>query len=732
MRLLDVSTLEFKTFTGEVGEGIPLYAILSHTWGSNEVSYADHIVRESNNTCHEGYEKIHGLCRAAKSEGFQYAWIDTCCIDKLSSAELSEAINSMFQWYRDAAICFAYLSDVDSLDDPASEGSSFSRSRWFTRGWTLQELLAPTEVAFLASDWAEIGTKNSLRAAVSRITGISAKVLEESKWSEYSVAQRMSWAAKRQTTRPEDEAYCLMGLFDVNMPLLYGEGRKAFLRLQQGILSQLDDQSLFAWSYPKEWFQHTQISGLLAPSPELFKDSSQIEVMPPEGEYENPFQIVNQLVRIRLKLVDDVKAVKLRMLATKPLCATVLDIQSQGRKAGDVESASVSSAVLDPNRPTVEETPNTPLVAPAATVYDVVPRIHFENELAVPTFSFNLVGDDQETPSTIPPEKLEENSWTIGSSEHFTETEAATRKLAALGDVADPGNWFSYIYQPVLIMPLRCQVAGRQLGIVLTKGSTAHTGSQVLSRLHNPSLLTVEGIRRSWLSPPVTRYVVTTVAPRPQEHNVLAFGQRGQFERHRAWPEIRIARILSRGYRVYDYCGPGWAVDRSHASVVQDPEFRSRHSLSDHTSLAPLVLFLHGSGNEATNPTFFVSSLVNRPKYLGGALSCEVGVYDSKIVQIQNYKLYSLDLAKDLRAMVPLGKGLAVVVNYRRGPHLEFLSVSIQQVAMGRDRLEQESEDSIKKEWISSRLFPILGRKWVRNAISKGATDSPSLNAKDF
>ena len=208
MRLLSVETLDFEEFMGEVGNGIPSYAILSHTWDAEEVSYKDYI--EQKNLSKKGYSKIRRFSELVKSEGFQYFWIDTCCIDKSSSAELSEAINSMFQWYRDADICYAYLSDVESSGDPTAEESSFVRSRWFTRGWTLQELLAPVEVVFLSSDWEEIGTKKSLGATVSAITGVSEIALDERCWPKYSVAQKMSWAAARCTTRPEDGAYCLM------------------------------------------------------------------------------------------------------------------------------------------------------------------------------------------------------------------------------------------------------------------------------------------------------------------------------------------------------------------------------------------------------------------------------------------------------------------------------------------------------------------------------------------
>jgi hypothetical protein len=120
-----------------------------------------------------GYSKIKGCCRQAVLDGFQWAWIDFCCFDKSSSSEISEAINSMFHWYRNAKVCYAYLSDVSSAAGIHSEeGSGFRRSPWFTRGWTLQELLAPGHVTFYGVDWVEIGTRSSLDIVISRITGI--------------------------------------------------------------------------------------------------------------------------------------------------------------------------------------------------------------------------------------------------------------------------------------------------------------------------------------------------------------------------------------------------------------------------------------------------------------------------------------------------------------------------------------------------------------------------------
>lgn len=238
------------------------YAILSHTWGKDEVSFADFKALESaaeNETIQirlargghvdiketEGYRKISGAAQLAKGAGLQYVWVDTCCIDKTSSAELSESINSMFRWYQNASVCFAYLSDVIGVD-LHSPDSTFRRSRWFTRGWTLQELIAPRGVKFFDKEWGYIDSKQyttSFCALLANITGISEQVLVGTALlTDVSVANKMRWAAMRQTTRLEDTAYCLLGLFNVNMPLLYGEGVRAFVRLQEQIMRETDDQ----------------------------------------------------------------------------------------------------------------------------------------------------------------------------------------------------------------------------------------------------------------------------------------------------------------------------------------------------------------------------------------------------------------------------------------------------------------------------------------------------------
>lgn len=267
MRLLNIKHLRLEFFAST---DIPAYAILSHTWAQEEVSYADFGAAKDN--AGEGWRKILGCCKVAAARGFEYVWIDTCCIDKSSSAELSEAINSMFRWYAAAGICITFLSDVQ-----ATSTNSYTTSRWFTRGWTLQELIAPPAVIFYDNLWNEFGSRDSSSAEIEKITRIPREFLLDSSLdrqdyllehlSKFSVAQKMSWAAQRTTTRPEDVAYCLFGIFDINMPLLYGEGqKKAFRRLQEEIIKSTDDDSIFAWTSETT----SGISGLLAASPEAF------------------------------------------------------------------------------------------------------------------------------------------------------------------------------------------------------------------------------------------------------------------------------------------------------------------------------------------------------------------------------------------------------------------------------------------------------------------------------
>jgi hypothetical protein len=248
MRLLNTTSFELCEFVGAINT--PPYAILSHTWGSGEITFQQIQDPSVLTLDTQAARKISACCKLAKGHGYTWVWIDTCCIDKSSSAELSEAINSMYKWYADASVCYAYLADVlppsqlGKIDEKA-----FRIARWFGRGWTLQELIAPVYLEFYAADWTEVGTKASLAPIISAVTKIPEAVLQgRQPLSACSVAQRMSWAAYRQTSREEDVAYCLFGLFDVNMPMLYGEGKKAFARLQHEIIRQVEDFTILVWT----------------------------------------------------------------------------------------------------------------------------------------------------------------------------------------------------------------------------------------------------------------------------------------------------------------------------------------------------------------------------------------------------------------------------------------------------------------------------------------------------
>lgn len=238
----------------EFGRDIPDYAILSHTWGSDEVLY-DHI-RDGTAHTRQAYGKVVNAMQQAASDGFAYIWIDSCCIDKSSSAELSEALNSMYAWYQRSDACYAFLEDVPPKDSEHFS-SAFAESRWFTRGWTLQELLAPMYIVFFGQDqhgtWTLLGDGVALQAEISMITSIDEAYLSGRRHvHDASIAKRMCWAASRETKREEDVAYCLLGLFSINMPMLYGEGSRAFLRLQEEIIKRSDDQSIFAWTEDPE------------------------------------------------------------------------------------------------------------------------------------------------------------------------------------------------------------------------------------------------------------------------------------------------------------------------------------------------------------------------------------------------------------------------------------------------------------------------------------------------
>ena len=274
MHLLNARTRQLE----EVSHKPPAYAILSHRWRHGEVQFED-IRKDDACSLMPGYAKIKRCCAQAVQDGLEYVWVDTCCIDKQSSAVLSESLNSMFAWYKAARVCYAYLDDVSCDEVLDEENASFEDSEWFGRGWTLQELLAPETLYFFAEDWTMIGSKISLASTVARITGIHEDVLlYPERLYFFSIATRMSWAARRRTTKDEDMAYSLMGIFDVHMPIIYGEGgKKAFSRLQHEIIKASNDQSIFAWRthIPGRRPPSTPL-GPLAESPVSFSRSSGI------------------------------------------------------------------------------------------------------------------------------------------------------------------------------------------------------------------------------------------------------------------------------------------------------------------------------------------------------------------------------------------------------------------------------------------------------------------------
>jgi hypothetical protein len=285
MRLLQINPNGELGFAEHFGEDIPRYAILSHTWAtdSDEVVFKDIVKGGGKNKM--GYRKLTFCAKQAASDGLQLFWVDTCCIDKSSSTELQEAINSMYQWYQKADKCYVYLSDVSTGGSAGSDGSTqqgwkqafrgsrwftrrwtlqelfaptsdvstgestgcdgstqpgwkqaFQDSRWFTRGWTLQELLAPTSVEFFSSEGDCLGSKTSLLREIHAATGISPEALQGSPLHHFSIETRLSWAERRKTKREEDKAYALLGIFEVYMPLIYGEGESnAFRRLRDEI-----------------------------------------------------------------------------------------------------------------------------------------------------------------------------------------------------------------------------------------------------------------------------------------------------------------------------------------------------------------------------------------------------------------------------------------------------------------------------------------------------------------
>lgn len=261
------------------------YAVLSHRWGPGEpdfktISEMGGVTAATNDQRYAelpGYKKLLSFCLKVQSLGFNYAWTDTCCIDKRSSAELQEALNSMYQWYNHSSLCIAYLGQAETLEE-------LGQDEWFTRGWTLQELLAPMFLIFYKKDWVPLdpdnigmgrGTSDKLSHKVAPIiqaaTGISSEFLRGFYPGDRTVKlimEVMSWAADRTTERPEDIAYCLLGIFNITMPILYGEGESAFFRLQKELIKRTPDWTIFFWGG-----QPSRQSTMLPSHPRCFSQS---------------------------------------------------------------------------------------------------------------------------------------------------------------------------------------------------------------------------------------------------------------------------------------------------------------------------------------------------------------------------------------------------------------------------------------------------------------------------
>jgi len=304
MRLINVKALLEREELMERGErvdrrakvlefcddDITKYAILSHRWTEQEVDYDEMVelakmdgemmdeIRQR-----DGYRKIFDSCKQAEKDGYEWLWVDTCCIDKRSSAELSEAINSMYRWYENAQVCYAYLHDVlDSFFPDEFDDYTYANGwpEWFSRGWTLQEMIAPSNIQFFNKEWEAIGDKRTLARTLQKITAVPEHILMDGLYGDRPcIAQIMSWAANRTTTRVEDRAYSLMGLLGVNMPMLYGEGKKAFHRLQLEIIRTSNDQSIFAWSCDGKG---ARTGNILADDPSVFGCCSAMELIKPD------------------------------------------------------------------------------------------------------------------------------------------------------------------------------------------------------------------------------------------------------------------------------------------------------------------------------------------------------------------------------------------------------------------------------------------------------------------
>src|SRR5690242_2942052 len=244
MRLLHVDTLGKLVLTDFRSKPIPPYAILSHRWGESEILIED-ILHGNYEEKEESYCKLRFCTEQAARDGLQYSWIDTCCIDRWDNNERSKAINSMFQWYQNAARCYVFLSDVSLSAVVGTVArsdweASFRKSEWFTRGWTLQELIAPVSVEFFSREEQRIGDKASLDQLLHDVTDIPLAALRNCPLDQFSTSERRRWVETRRTTEDEDIVYCLLGVLGLSIPTTYGEGMENALRRLQAEVEGAD------------------------------------------------------------------------------------------------------------------------------------------------------------------------------------------------------------------------------------------------------------------------------------------------------------------------------------------------------------------------------------------------------------------------------------------------------------------------------------------------------------
>ncbi|PPJ52250.1 hypothetical protein CBER1_10522 [Cercospora berteroae] len=278
------------------------YAILSHTWlrpsEGEEVLFAD-LADMTKARQKAGWKKLEFAMAQAAKEGLQYVWVDTCCINKESSAELAEAINSMYRWYQKSETYYVYLDDHQ-------DSSSMGDCRWFKRGWTLQEMIASPNLLFYDGSGESIGSLSGLIQQISAITGVHKDLLSGRRsLSTFSIAQKMFWAANRETARMEDRAYSLLGIFDISLPVIYGEGSRAFQRFQEELIRVYNDQTIFAWCGFHAARPRREHTSLLASSHDAYAgpEYSKLVVVSGNGD-EKQCEVLGRTVRFHLPIFD--------------------------------------------------------------------------------------------------------------------------------------------------------------------------------------------------------------------------------------------------------------------------------------------------------------------------------------------------------------------------------------------------------------------------------------------